>query len=457
MGSNLLANIREGKDLTLKQQIALTLQLSFPAIMSQISTIIMEYIDASMVGRLGANSSAAIGLVSSSTWLFGGITYAAILGFSVQAAQFMGAKEYKTTRNITKQGYLLVLAIGILLALIGLSISSYLPVLLGGEESIRTEASAYFRIFILFLPINFLGQYAGSMIQASGNMKLPGFLNVISCFLDVVFNYYFIYVLGLGVAGAALGTGASQLFTSLILNLYLLLGSPYLKLRKEEKFSFESGHLSQAFRLAGPAAVEQLIMGSAYVMLTAIVSPIGSIAVAAHSFAVTAESLCYMPGYGIQSAAMTLIGQSVGAGREKLSKRLSSLCVILGMLIMAGTGVFLYFAAPFMMGILTPDAEIQALGVKVLRIEAFAEPMFAASIVTSGVFRSAGDTVYPSIMNLISMWCVRITLAYVLAPKYGLVGVWVAMFIELNFRGIIFLVHLKKEKWLKPIRKECHM
>ena len=189
----------------------------------------------------------------------------------------------------------------------------------------------------------------------------------------------------------------------------------------------------------------------AQILSTVIVAPLGVAAIAANSFAITAEALCYMPGYGIAEAATTLVGQSFGAKRKELAKRFAHITVFLGMLVMTVMGAVLYFAAPEIMGFMTPDAEILALGVMALRIEALAEPMFAASIVAYGVFVGAGDTLIPSIMNFGSIWAVRLTLAAVLAPIYGLKGVWIAMCIELCFRGIIFLVRLFQGKWLKKI------
>lgn len=116
---------------------------------------------------------------------------------------------------------------------------------------------------------------------------------------------------------------------------------------------------------------------------------------------------------------------------------------------MTATAMVMFFAAPFMIGILTPDPAVRELGTKVLKIEAFAEPMYAASIVVSGALRGAGDTFIPSLMNFFSLWAVRIPLSYVLAKRYGLTGVWIAMCAELTFRGIIFLVRLYREKWIK--------
>ena len=171
--------------------------------------------------------------------------------------------------------------------------------------------------------------------------------------------------------------------------------------------------------------------------------------IAANSLAVTAESLCYMPGYGIGSAATTLVGQSIGAGRRDLAKSYAWLSVFLGVGLMTVTGVLMFLFSPYVFQMLTPDPGVQALGVQVLRIEAFAEPLYAASIVAAGALRGAGDTRIPSILNLVSMWGIRITAASLLAPVTGLFGVWLAMCGELCVRGILFLVRLWRGKWLR--------
>ena len=120
----------------------------------------------------------------------------------------------------------------------------------------------------------------------------------------------------------------------------------------------------------------------------------------------------------------------------------------MGIGVMAFMGLVMYIAAPAMMGFMSPVPEIVGLGVEALRIEAFAEPMFAASIVCYGVFVGAGDTLIPSSMNLACIWAVRITLAFILAPLMGLNGVWLAMCIELNLRGVLFLLRLRSRSWI---------
>jgi len=466
---NLLKDMISGKSMTASQQIGLTVRLSIPAILAQISSIVMQYIDASMVGRLGANASGAIGLVSSTTWLFGGLCIAVTTGFTVQIAQAVGAGEDKSARNIMKQGLIIALCISVLLALIAAVISTPLPRWLGGEAAIQKMASQYFLVYMLGLPALQMNSIAGGMHQSSGNMRLPGILNVMCCVMDVIFNLFFIFPtrsvqinsitftmpgLGLGVAGAALGTITAEAVTCAIMVTALLWKNRTLHLRKGEHLRFHRDTLARAVKIGAPVGLEQMVMCSAYVMSTKIVSPLGTIAIAANSFAVTAESFCYMPGYGVQAAATTLVGQCVGAGQKQLSRRMAWITMGLGVSVMTIGGVLMYIAAPAMIGVLTPNEEIRNLGAAVLRIEAFAEPFYAASIVASGALRGAGDTLVPSCMNFASMWCVRIPLAAILAPRVGLYGVWIAMCVELCFRGILFTTRLKRERWMRVFEEK---
>lgn len=464
----LLALIREGKSLTFGQQLKLTAQLSIPSIVAQLSSIVMQYIDASMVGSLGADASASIGLVSTTTWLFGGLCMAATAGFSVQVAHRIGANDFTEARAVLRQGLVAIGLFGLTLALIGVSISGFLPGWLGGDEVIRRDASLYFFIYALFLPVLQMNFLAGSMLRCSGNMHMPSLAGVLMCVLDVIFNFFLIFPsrdirlgsftlfmpgAGLGVEGAALGTVLAETIAAGLLLWFLLTRSPQLRLTKEHgRFRPTAATLRKALHIGLPMSIEHAVICGAQIMTTVIVAPLGIFAIAANSFAITAESLCYMPGYGIADAATTLVGQSMGAGRRDLTRRFAYITVFMGMLIMGVMGVIMYVAAPQIIGVMTPVDEIRELGVMALRIEAFAEPMFAAAIVAYGVFVGAASTLIPCLMNFFSIWAVRLSLAALLAPTLGLKGVWIAMCVELCFRGVIFLIRLFRGKWLKTIR-----
>jgi putative MATE family efflux protein len=286
---------------------------------------------------------------------------------------------------------------------------------------------------------------AGSMLKCSGNMKIPSALNIMMCVLDVGFNYLFIYVLGMGVMGAAIGTGVAMLITAVLMLYFLLVRSEMLRLVSTfnvRDYRPTANVVKTAFKIGAPMGMQHVLMGGAQIVSTIIVAPLGTVAIAANSLAITVESLCYMPGYGIAEAAITLVGQGIGAGQRLLTRSLAYMSVGLGVTVMTLMGVLMWVFAPELMAIMSPVEEIINLGADVLRIEAWAEPMFAAAIVCNGVFIGAADTLVPAIMNLTSMWFVRLTLAAWLARDYGLRGVWTAMAIELTFRGLIFLARL---------------
>lgn len=447
---NLLSKVRNGEYLSNREQLQLVLFLSLPAILAQLSTILMQYIDTSMVGSLGASQSASIGLVSTTTWIFGGFCMATNSGFSVQVAHLIGAGDFAKARQILRQALTSVIIFSLCLGLIGIAIAGPLPHWLGGNEEICADASGYFLIYAAFLPMMQLTYSAGAMLQASGNMKAPAILSVMMCVLDVLLNYVFIFRADMGVRGAALGTGLAEAITAVAMLGILIFHSPELRLTQDRgSFMPERKTLKTALGITSPMWLQNIILRGAHIASTVIVAPLGTIAIAANAFAITAESFCYMPGYGLEEAATTLVGQSLGAKRRYLAKRFALIATGMGAAIMTFLAILMYIFAPELMSILSKDAQVISLGAECLKLEAFAETMYAVSIVAYGAFVGAGDTLAPSVMNFASMWVVRIGLALVLTPAMGLIGYWVAMVIDLNFRGLIFLIRLLGKKWMK--------
>ena len=460
----LSARMRQGGDISLRETAQVALTLSIPSILQQLVVTAMEYIDAAMVGHIGAGATAAIGIVSSSTWLLNGILLGLSTAFSIQIAQYLGADRQADARGVLRQAMLFNLAAGLAAAGFGVGISGHLPGWLGADASLQADASAYFAIWSAALPLTIaMGMYT-AMLRATGDALTPSLISVLVCALDVVFNFFLInptreltlfgrsvtvWGAGLEVPGAALGTALSTIIGgALTLGILLLRDGP-LCIRKPGSWKITRSCLVNLWRVGAPLAAERAALSSAQVLLVRIVSSLGTVAIAANSLGVSAESLCYMAGYGIQDAAIALIGQAVGAHRKDMAKRFAWLCTAMGVGIMALSGVGLFVFAPALMSIFTADAAVIALGVRVLRIEAFAEPMFGASIVASGAMQGAGDSTACFLLNLFSMWGIRLTLAFLLAPRFGLVGVWGAMCFELCIRGLLFLIRLARGRWLE--------
>lgn len=464
---SLLKLIREGQPLSTRQQLHLTFALSLPAILANASAVVMQFIDAAMVGQLGADDSASVGLMGTTSWLFEGVLSAFTAGYAVQVAHLLGAKRSSDARQVVRQAIMVCLIFSLLLAGIGLIICKPLPVWLGAEAHIQANATRYFGTFMLFVPFFMLDIVASSMLRSSGNMRVPSVLNILMCVLDVVFNYLLIFPTrqisllgqeitmpgaGLGVVGAALGTASAGLVISLLMIYYLVFRSSELRLTLDRgSFKPTWKVFKKSVKISTPMGVQHIMMCSASIVITGIVAPLGSIALAANSFGITAESLCYMSGYGIADAATTLIGQSLGANRKRLTRSFAWITVLSGMTIMGVMAVFMYVFATQLMGFMSPVPEVVELGARCLRVEAWSEPLFAAAIICYGVFVGAGYTLVPCGINLVSMWIVRLGLSAIMVTTMGLYGVWMAMAIELCFRGTVYLLWLSSKRWMKSV------
>ena len=263
---------KEGEIKT-REKLSIVYKLSLPAILAQISEIIMEYIDAGMVGSLGAEASASIGLVASSTWLFGGLFSACAAGFSVQVAHATGANNREEAKGIFRQSIVVCFIYALILTMIGLFLAPRLPIWLGANDTIWQDATNYFGVFCMFIIVRQFATLAFQMLQCSGDMKTPSMFLTLSCVLDVVFNYFFIFStrqislfgtsftmfgFGLGVLGAQIGTSLSILVAGLGAFYFAAVKNPVLKLVGEHGRWMPSEEVLQnALKIGGPLALQQ--------------------------------------------------------------------------------------------------------------------------------------------------------------------------------------------------------
>lgn len=451
--------MRNGRQIPRKDQIRLVVSLSVPAILEQLVMTMMSYIDTAMVGSLGYMATAAIGVVSSTIWLVNGIVYAAAVGFSVQIAQYLGAGREADSRDTLCQAILFNVIFGAALAAAAVGLGQVLPQLLGAEDSIQPYARAYFTVVAAFLPLSMASSLYSSIFRCSGNVMIPSLMNVGMCVLDVVFNFLLIYPTrqiggitvwgaGLGVTGAALGTGLAQACVGLILLALLVRRPGVLRLEGRQNWRFTRVCMHNTWILATPTALERITLSLAQIVMTSVVASMGPVAVAANYVAVQTESICYLPAYGVAAAATALVGQSIGAGRPDMAKRFAYTTTALGFGLVVLSGSLLFAYAPVLTSLLTPEAEVISLSARVLRIVAFSEPLFAVSIVVIGALRGAGDATGPFLLNAISMWGIRVLTVLLFTRRYGLMGVWITMSAELVLRGIFFLIRLVRGRWI---------
>lgn len=447
-----------------KDTLSAILVLAWPAILEQVMITLVQYVDTAMVGSLGSAATAAVGLTASTTWLFGGLFGASSVGFSVQVAQHLGAGRREDAQRVTWQALRFVCIFGVLVGAVGVALSFPLPAILNAQEGIRGDASLYFRIMACAMPCTLGANMFSAILRCAGDTKTPMILNILINVLNVFLNFLFIYPTrtvslfgasfsmwgaGWGVGGAAFASATSTTVVCVLFLLVLFRKNSPVRISMKRRYPFEKLCLLTVWRLGLPVALERTLTSLAQIIITSLIAGIGTVAVAANHLAVTAESLSYMPAYGISAAATTLVGQAVGAGRKDLAMRFARLISWLGVGIMTLGGLVLYLFAPQLIMIFSSEPAVIELGTQVLRIVAFAEPLFGASIVASGALRGAGDSKVPFLLSLATMWGVRVALSLLLVGPLGLPGAWLAMAAELCTRGIVFMIRLYRGRWLK--------
>ena len=378
----------------------------------------------------------------STIWLINGFMNAVGIGYSVLAAHSIGEGNYEQAKVIIRQSILAIGVAGIFLTLIvTLFIAPNLPAWMHAEKEVVPLARSYLRIIGMGYLFNISLIVCSNLLRCAGDTKTPMKFNILTNIINVVGNYLLIYPskeiqlfgknfllqrAGLGVSGAAAATSMSIAFSGIGLLLILFLRQTPYQISLKEDFSPDSFIIRRAIRLAVPTAMERMTISFGQIAATSIITGLGTMALSANLLADAGEKICYLPVYGFATAGTTLVAQSLGAEKD-LALHYGRWCNRLGIIVMLVTSTAMFLFAVPIIDLFTDDTETILLAAQMLRIEAFAEPLYGASIVVTGVLRGAGDTLVSSLMNFFSLWAVRVVLSFLLVGSYGLVGVWLSL------------------------------
>ncbi len=443
--------------------------LAGPTVMENALQTVVSYADTAQVGAIGAQASASVGLTATMLWLIHAPISAMGMAVLSCISRARGANDLDRARRTVVQAAIFVLILGAAVAALTLSISPFLPKWLGAAEEIQKSASTYFAIVCMPMLFRASSIIFAAVLRASGNTKTPMFINTGMNFVNITLNFLFInptraavifgrsvtiWGAGLGVTGAAIATAIAYVLggTAMFLCVYR---NPVLGLRGQ-KLRLDREIMRDCVRIGSPIAAAHAGSHLGQVVFTALIARLGTIAIAAHSIAITAEQAFYVPGYGMQAAAATLAGHSAGAkDREKLMQYSSTITFIAACL-MGTMAVFLFLFPHLMMGLFTPDAEVIALGAKVLRIVAVSEPFYAILIILEGTFHGVGETKIPFVVSIVSMWGVRILLSWICVAflHLGLTAVWICMVADNLTRFACLLIVYRRGNWYRRLGLE---
>ena len=450
-----------------KEAFRSLITLSIPTVLEEVLSTLLQYVDTAMVGHLGEKATAAVSTTTTIGWLIHSIPSAIAVAVLAIASKANGAGDEAKLKKLAGQSILYAFTIGTLLEVIALVLSPYIPVWMGVEPDIVRPASVYFTITSISLVFRASSRVFSAMIRSIKDTKSPMFFRKISKWartqmrhiqkrespmfisvgenvLNIVLNTVFIYGLNLGVAGAAIASCISFGIGGIAMFLLMLSKT---KLRPERRdMRLDREILSETFTIGLPALGTTFVSCFGYIAFARMVSGMGTTIFAAHSIAITAEQIVYIPGYGLRVATSTLVGNALGEKDIRKLKATERVSILITLLIMVVNGIGLYlFAYPFMR-LFTNSVNAARIGSEMLRLVSFSEPFFGLMIVLEGISYGMGRTKHVFACEAVSMWGIRIFGTFLCVNVFGLglKAVWLCMIADNICKAILLYIFRPK-------------
>lgn len=420
--------------------------LAVPTVIEQLLSTLLQYVDTAMVGQLGEDATAAVSVTTTVSWLMNSIPSALSVAVLAMIAKAVGSGDEEKVRRISRHCALAVPLIGIVLCAAALCLSPYIPAWMGAEESIRGQASFYF--FMINIPMIFRcsGIIFAAALRAVSSVRIPLVINFGSNFLNVILNYLLIYRAGLGVMGAAAATAIS----------YTLSGTLMFAAYRRNKllywepmgFRLDKSIVREGIRISLPVLGTGVASCLGYVVFASLVTGMGNTVFAAHSIAVSVETIFYIGGYGLRTATSTMVGMSLGEGDRRKFETVCRFSTLMTLAMMVVSGTVLYFTALPLMKLFINSEAAALLGAEMLKIVAVSEPFYGLMIVTEGIFYGLGKTRYAFLTETLCMWGIRIFFTFLCVRLwgFGLREVWFCMIADNICKALLFTVPIASRR-----------
>ena len=441
------------------------IMLAWPVFIEQLMQIMVSYVDTAMVASIGINATAAVSVNSSFIHLTMGLIMGIATGYSVLVSRYIGEQRIDNAKEVVRQSLYFIIGMGIIMMFAYIVVfAPNLATMMNAEDNIKDMAKDYLMILGYSRLFYVSMMVTNNIHRGSGNTKISMRSNLANNLINCVGNFLLIYPTrtitvfgksftmwgaGLEVKGAAIATSGACIIAALYSFLKLYDKNSIIAITIKDKLKFSPKIFKDALNIGVPVAMDRVIVSSGQMVVTRLCAGLGNATLAAHNYANTAESMCYMPIMGFQVAAQTLVATSLGAKDVELAKKYCRTSIVYAVVVMSCCATVMFITAPSLIGFFSKEAEVIAMGAAALRIQAFAEPCFALSNVCGGVLKGSGDARYSVVVSIIGMWCVRILLATILIKQFnfGLTGVWIPMALDWLARSIVIGARVKSGKW----------
>ncbi len=398
--------------------------LALPTIVGMLVESLYNVVDTAFVGRLGADSIAALTFAFPLFFILIAVNAGITTGMSSRISRYLGEKKERDAENTAMHGLLLSIIMAVVLTAIGLPTMGAIFSLFGASASVIPLAISYFRIILLGILFMFVSYTADSIFSAQGDTRTPVIIQVISLVLNIILDYVFIFILGYGVSGAAIAT-VIALVVATVLSFVLLKKRSVLRIRLSS-FRFSKELLWEILRIGAPATLMIIIISFYVIFLNAFMAHFSTDHVASFGLVSRLETFAVMPIFSISLALMTLVGMFYGAKRYDLMKDIVAYGIKMTILLTSAVGVIFFIFPGLILRIFTSDPTLLAIGIKYMRVDVFTFPLMAVTMNSGRVMQGMGFGLPGLIINLTRVLFVAVPLAYIFVYVLGLGFIWIA-------------------------------
>lgn len=428
--------------------------LLIPLIIEQMLNSLMGMVDTLMVSRVGAEAISAVSLVDSINNLVLQVFAAMAAGAAIICSQYLGRKDEKGCNDAAKQIVLTVVVISSVIMIIGVGFRKPLLHLIFGsvEEAVMTNAQMYFLITALSYPFIALFQAGAAFYRACGNSKFTMKTALIANVANIIGNTLFIFVLQMGAAGAAVSTLISRALCAFVV--FYALRKPGYAIQLKNYFSIrpDLNLIVKILAIGVPSGIENGMFQFGKLAIQSTVSSLGTAAIAAQAMTIIFENVNGMAAVGIGIGLMTVVGQSIGAGRQEEAKYYIVKLAGYAEIAMIISCILVYIAARPVTVLAGMSEESTALCMQMILAITIVKPLlWVPSFTPPNGLRAAGDVRFSMITATLTMWLCRVALSIFLmrVVKTGPIGVWYGMFADWGVRGVIFTIRFVRGKWIR--------
>jgi putative MATE family efflux protein len=430
------------------------LALSWPVIIENLLQSLIGFVDTALVGHLGTDALAGVGGAQQIVWLVTTALSAVMMGATVLVAHAIGAQKPAEARRVFKQALVLSAGVAVVLTTGLHALADPAVRLLGLDAQAAADGILYLQISALTLPV-LVGMFTGSaVLRGAGDTRTPMFITAFINVINAVAAWWLIYGFGpipaLGVAGSAWAAGVARLIGCALLAWVFLRPGQLMNLRGPG-WRLDLSLVKRMLNIGLPTAAEQFMLSFGITLYGIIVIGLGTNVYATQRASMMIVQMAFLPGFGFAMAATTLVGQAMGAGKLRQAEEGTWIAARWCMLLMGAVGLtFGLFGEP-LMHLFSSDPEVTQLGGAVLFIAAWNQPFMALAQVLAGGLRGAGDTRYPMVVTMLSVWAVRLPVGWLLgiALGWGLQGIYLGYVLDTVVRAVLVWWRWRRARWKK--------